>query len=97
MALRLLLENPSNWKVGQLPIAGDRNGRSKSDTVKPVLNGPFIKGNFVLNGNIFRSRDYHCVLYCTVLCVGFCLNVLLLCEMCVTCLLGPIVVRLPPG
>jgi hypothetical protein len=29
------------------------------DTVKPVLNGPFIKRNFVLSGNIFRSRDYH--------------------------------------
>jgi hypothetical protein len=40
-------------------------GRSKhrSDdtikiTVKPVLSGPFIKRNFVLNGYIFRSRDY---------------------------------------
>jgi hypothetical protein len=31
------------------------------DTVKPVLNGPFIKRNFVLNGNIFRSRDYHII------------------------------------
>jgi hypothetical protein len=31
------------------------------DTVKPVLNGPFIKRNFVLNGNIFKSRDYHSV------------------------------------
>jgi hypothetical protein len=30
-----------------------------ASTVKPVLNGPFIKRNFVLNGNIFRSRDYH--------------------------------------
>jgi hypothetical protein len=29
------------------------------DTVKAVLKGPFIKRNFVLNGNIFRSRDYH--------------------------------------
>jgi hypothetical protein len=28
-------------------------------TVSPVLNGPFIKRNFALNGNIFRSRDYH--------------------------------------
>jgi hypothetical protein len=27
-------------------------------TVKPVLNGPYIKWNFVLNGNIFRSCDY---------------------------------------
>jgi hypothetical protein len=27
-------------------------------TVKPVLNGPFIKRNFVLSRNIFRSRDY---------------------------------------
>jgi hypothetical protein len=26
--------------------------------VKSVLNGPFIKRNFVLNGNIFRSRDF---------------------------------------
>jgi hypothetical protein len=31
------------------------------NTVKPVLNGPFIKRNFVLNGNIFRSRDYHSI------------------------------------
>jgi hypothetical protein len=30
-------------------------------TIKPVLNGPFIKWNFVLNGNIFRSRDYHSI------------------------------------
>jgi hypothetical protein len=30
-------------------------------TVKPVLNGPYIKRNFVLNGNIFRSRDYHSI------------------------------------
>jgi hypothetical protein len=30
-------------------------------TVKRVLNGPFIKGNFVLNGNIFRSHDYHSI------------------------------------
>jgi hypothetical protein len=29
--------------------------------VKPVLNGPFIKRNSVLNGNIFRSRDYHSI------------------------------------
>jgi hypothetical protein len=28
-------------------------------TVKPVLNGPFIKRNFVLNGNVFRFREYH--------------------------------------
>jgi hypothetical protein len=27
--------------------------------VKSVLNGPFIKRNFFVNGNIFRSRDYH--------------------------------------
>jgi hypothetical protein len=31
------------------------------NTVKPVLNGPFIKRNFVLNGNIFRSRDHHSI------------------------------------
>jgi hypothetical protein len=31
------------------------------NTVKPVLNGPFIKRNFVLNGNIFRSRDYRSI------------------------------------
>jgi hypothetical protein len=31
------------------------------DTVKSVLNGPFIKQNFVLNGNIFRSRDCHSI------------------------------------
>jgi hypothetical protein len=30
-------------------------------TVKPVFNGPFIKRNFVLKGNIFRSRDYHSI------------------------------------
>jgi hypothetical protein len=30
-------------------------------TVKPVLNIPFIKRNFVFNGNIFRSRDYHSI------------------------------------
>jgi hypothetical protein len=30
-------------------------------TVKPVLSGPFIKRNFVLNRNIFRSRDYHSI------------------------------------
>jgi hypothetical protein len=30
-------------------------------TVKPVLNGPFIKRNFVLDGNIFSSRDYHSI------------------------------------
>ena len=27
------------------------------NTVKPALNGPFIKTEFVLNGNIFMSRD----------------------------------------
>jgi hypothetical protein len=26
--------------------------------VKPALNGPFIKRKFVLNKNIFRSRDF---------------------------------------
>jgi hypothetical protein len=31
------------------------------NTVKPVLNGPFIKQNFVSNGNIFRSHDYHSI------------------------------------
>jgi hypothetical protein len=36
------------------------------------------------------------VLYCCVLCIMSCLNVLLLCV-CVTCLLCPIVVLLPPG
>jgi hypothetical protein len=30
-------------------------------TVKPALNGPFIKRNFVSNGNIFRSRVYHSI------------------------------------
>jgi hypothetical protein len=30
-------------------------------TVKPVLNWPFIKRNFVLNRNIFRSRYYHSI------------------------------------
>jgi hypothetical protein len=33
--------------------------QTEYNTVKPVLNGPFIKRNFVLNGNIFRSLDYH--------------------------------------
>jgi hypothetical protein len=32
-----------------------------NNKVKPVLNGPFIKWNFVLNGNIFRSHDYHSI------------------------------------
>jgi hypothetical protein len=27
-------------------------------TVKPALNGPFIKRKFALTGNIFRSRDF---------------------------------------
>ena len=27
-------------------------------TVKPALNGPFIKRKSVLNGNIFRSLDF---------------------------------------
>jgi hypothetical protein len=31
-----------------------------NNTVKPVLNGLF-KTDFVLNGNIFRSRDYHSI------------------------------------
>jgi hypothetical protein len=30
-------------------------------TVKHVLKGPFTKRNFVLNGNIFRSHDYHSI------------------------------------
>jgi hypothetical protein len=30
-------------------------------TVKPILNGPFIKRNFVLKGTIFRSHDYHSI------------------------------------
>jgi hypothetical protein len=34
---------------------------AKQYTVKPVFNGPFIKRDFVLNGNIFRSRDYHSI------------------------------------
>jgi hypothetical protein len=34
---------------------------ASSITVKPVLNGLFIKRNFVLNGSIFRSRDYHSI------------------------------------
>jgi hypothetical protein len=36
--------------------------KASEDTVKPVLNGPFIKPNFVLKGNIFRSRDYYSIL-----------------------------------
>jgi hypothetical protein len=31
------------------------------NTVKLVIYGPFIKGFFVLIGNIFRSRDYHSI------------------------------------
>jgi hypothetical protein len=30
-------------------------------TEKPVFNGPFIKRNFVLNWNIFKSRHYHII------------------------------------
>jgi hypothetical protein len=30
----------------------------KSYTVRPALNGPFIKWKSVLNGNIFRSLDF---------------------------------------
>jgi hypothetical protein len=43
---------------------GIRKKSAEVNTVKPVrvLNGPFIKRNFVLNGNIFRSRDYHSIL-----------------------------------
>jgi poly(A) polymerase Pap1 len=33
----------------------------QNNTVKPVLNGPFIKWNFDLNGNIFRSCDYYSI------------------------------------
>jgi hypothetical protein len=32
--------------------------RHNKITVKPALNGSFIKWKFVLNGNIFRSRDF---------------------------------------
>jgi hypothetical protein len=31
------------------------------NTVKPVLNEPFIKGNFGLKRNIFRFHDYHSI------------------------------------
>jgi hypothetical protein len=31
------------------------------NTVNPVLNGTFIKRNFVLHENIFRSLDYHSI------------------------------------
>jgi hypothetical protein len=40
-------------------IHDGQNPLEYTSTVKPVLNGPFIKWNFVLNGNIFSSRDYH--------------------------------------
>jgi hypothetical protein len=30
-------------------------------TVKPVLNGLFIKQNFVFNRNFLRSHDYHSI------------------------------------
>jgi hypothetical protein len=32
-----------------------------ANTVKPVLNGPFIERNFVLNENIFKSHDYRSI------------------------------------
>jgi hypothetical protein len=40
-----------------------RHGRDRLNpcAVKPVLTVPFIKWNFVLNGNIFRSHDYHSI------------------------------------
>jgi hypothetical protein len=31
---------------------------AEGNTVKPALNGPFIKRKFVLNENIFRPRDF---------------------------------------
>jgi hypothetical protein len=34
---------------------------SMSEIIQSVLNGPFIKRNFVLIGNIYRSRDYHSI------------------------------------
>jgi hypothetical protein len=41
-------------------VARQCSGTEYEDkTVKPVLNGPFIKRNFVLSENIFRSRDYN--------------------------------------
>jgi hypothetical protein len=40
---------------------GKTRHRWEYNTVKSVLNGPFIKRNFVLNGNIFRSRNYHSI------------------------------------
>jgi hypothetical protein len=40
---------------------GVRYIRFQYSTLKSVLNGLFIKRNFVLNGNIFRSRDYHSI------------------------------------
>jgi hypothetical protein len=38
---------------------GSTQPLTETSTVKLVLNGPFIKRNFISNGNIFRSRDYH--------------------------------------
>jgi hypothetical protein len=35
----------------------------RPNTVKPVSNGAFIKRDFVLNGNLFTSRDYHSILW----------------------------------
>jgi hypothetical protein len=46
---------------GRDSFSGPPRAEVHDNTAKPVLNGPLIKGNFVLNGNIFRSRDYHSI------------------------------------
>jgi hypothetical protein len=53
------------WNVSKSPVVWPyifmKYRWQNTDTVKPVLNGPFIKWNFVLNGNIFRSHDSHSI------------------------------------
>jgi hypothetical protein len=45
-----------NWgtSIDHLPDTGIQG---EYNTVKPALNGPFIKRKSVLNGNIFRTLD----------------------------------------
>jgi hypothetical protein len=50
----------SKRRVSISSLEYEKGGRRLLEsTVKPVLNGPVIKRNLVLKGNIFRSRDYH--------------------------------------
>jgi hypothetical protein len=48
----------SFWTLSNV-IEINRNYDLRIDnTIKPALNGPFIKRKSVLNGNIFRSLDF---------------------------------------